>query len=224
MRLALEDAGADYVDVAREDGGMARMQALMEGAEVACPPFAPPFLRAGEVLVGQTANILLFLGPRLGLVPGDEAGRLWVHQLQLTLADFAAEGHDTHHPVGIGLYYEDQKAEAKRRAADFRASRIPKFLGYFEDVLARNPAGGTWLAGDAASYADLSLFQLIAWLRFAFPRAMARMALDYPLLSALHDRVAARKRISAYLRSSRRLPFNNDDLFRYYPELDDDAD
>lgn len=219
VRLALEEAGADYVDVAREADGMDRMMALLEGQDTPRPPFAAPFLRAGDLLIGQTANILLFLGPRLGLAPDDEGGRLWVHQLQLTLADFAAEGHDTHHPISVNLYYEDQQQEALRRAADFTANRMPKFLGYFESVLER--ADGQWLAGERLSYADLSLFQMIAWLRYAFPKTMRRMAADYPLLRALHDRVAARKRIKAYLKSERRLPFNDDDLFRHYRELDE---
>ncbi|GIZ53049.1 glutathione S-transferase [Noviherbaspirillum aridicola] len=221
VRLALEEAGADYVDVAREAGGMERLMALLEGEDVARPPFAPPFLKTGDLLIGQTANILLFLGPRLGLAPEDEAGRLWVHQLQLTLADFAAEGHDVHHPVSVNLYYEDQRDEARRRAADFIESRIPKFLGYFETVLAR--AGGEWLVGDRVSYADLSLFQVVAWLRYAFPRAMQRLGDSHPLVGALHDRVAARPHVKAYLKSERRLSFSEDDLFRHYPELDEGA-
>lgn len=218
VRLALEEAGAEYVDVGREADGVDRMMALLEGPDVRRPPFAPPFLRAGELLIGQAANILLFLGPRLGLAPDDEAGRLWVHQLQLTLADFAAEGHDTHHPISVNLYYEDQQEEARRRAADFTGSRMPKFLDYFESVLER--ADGPWLAGDSVSYADLSLFQLIVWLRYAFPKTMRRLDADHPLLCALHDRVAARAPIKAYLKSKRRLPFNDDDLFRHYRELD----
>ncbi|HZW20680.1 glutathione S-transferase [Noviherbaspirillum sp.] len=221
VRLALEEGGADYVDVARRSErsgmGMAAMFRLMESA--AHLPFAPPFLRAGGQVIGQTANILLFLGPRLGLAPEDEAGRLWVHQLQLTVADCVAEAHDTHHPIGSGLYYEEQKEEAHRRAADFTAARIPKFLDYFEAVLRRRP-GGEWLAADMPTYADLSLFQLVEGLRYAFPKTMARLEPACPLVVALHGRVAARKRIKAYLKSKRRLPFNNDDVFRHYPELE----
>jgi glutathione S-transferase len=223
VRLALEEGGADYVDVARQSErsgmGMAAMSRLMESETLAHLPFAPPFLKAGEQVIGQTANILLFLGPRLGLAPEDEAGRLWVHQLQLTIADLVGEAHDTHHPIASGLYYEEQKEEALRRAADFTAERMPKFFGYFERVLQRS-LGNEWLAGEALSYVDLSMFQVIEGLRYAFPRTMKRLEPDYPLLIALHDRVAERKRIKVYLKSKRRISFNNEDVFRRYRELD----
>src|SRR5664279_2209043 len=146
VRLALEDSGADYLDVARGDRGMARMMKMMEAGS-GTPPFAPPFLKAGKLVIGQTANILLYLGPRHGLAPAGEAGRLWAHQLQLTVADLVQEVHDTHHPIAGGLYYEDQRPEARRRAGDFVENRAPKFLGYFERVLARNPAGDRHLVG-----------------------------------------------------------------------------
>ena len=220
VRLALEDAGARYVDVARTDGGEEAMQALMDGRRVARPPFAPPFLKAGRLLIGQTANILLYLGPRLKLAPASEAGRLWTHQLQLTIADLVAEAHDTHHPISSGLYYEDQRREAKRRSVHFIEERIPKFLGYFEGLLARNPRGEAYLAGRAVTYADLSLFQAVAGLRYAFPKAMSRLARSHRHVAALHDRVAARPRIAAYLRSPRRIAFNEQDIFRDYPALD----
>jgi len=224
VRLALEDAGADYVDVARlpERGGrgVPALMRFLESRSVECPPFAPPFLKAGKLVIAQTANILLFLGPRLGLVPKNEAIRLWAHQLQLTIADWVVEVHDTHHPISGGLYSEDQKREAKRRAADFRAERLPKFLDYFGEVLKRNPKGTDYLVGRAASYVDLSLFQMIAGLRYAFPAALARLEPKHPRLAALHDRVSARPRIAAYLKSPRRLPFNQQDTFRHYPELD----
>ena len=224
IRLALEEAGADYIDVARRAArsgmGMPAMLDLLESADVIRPPFAPPFLMAGDQIIAQTANILQFLGPPLGLVPHDEAGRLWVHQLQLTLADMLTEVHDTHHPIASGLYYKDQKPEALRRATDFTTARMPKFLDYFETVLERNPHGAAFMAGDAVSYADLSMFQMIAGLRYAFPRAMTRLEPATPRLVALHDRIATRKRIKAYLKSKRRLAFNNDGIFRYYKELD----
>ena len=221
-RLALEDAGADYVDVARlrKGGGLPALMRFPESRSAERPPFAPPFLRAGALVIGQTANILLFLGPRLGLAPKNEAGRLWAHQLQLTIADWVAEVHETHHPISGGLYYEEQKREAKRRAADFRAERLPKFLDYFERVLERNPKGAGHLVGKAVSYVDLSIFQMIAGLRYAFPRAMARLEPKHPRLAALHDRVSARRRLAAYLSSERRLPFNQQGIFRHYPELD----
>ena len=216
VRLALEDAGADYVDVARRSGGMDKMVRLMEGGRAAHPSFAPPYLRAGKLMIGQTANILLYLGGRHRLAPAGEAGRLWVHQLQLTLADFLVEAHDTHHPIASGLYYEDQRPEAKRRAADFIANRIPKYLGYFEGLL----GDGRYLTGARASYADLSLFQMVAGLRYAFPRAMARIEKKHPGVVALHDRVAERPRLAAYLSSKRRIAFNEMGIFRHYPELD----
>jgi glutathione S-transferase len=217
VRLALEEAGVDYVDVARaRRGGVAAMMRLMERRTE--PPFAPPFLKAEKRVVAQTANILHFLGPRLGLAPRAEAGRLWVHQLQLTVTDFVAETHDTHHPIASSLYYEDQKPEAKRRAALFVRERLPKYLGYFERVLAAG--GARWMVGARLTYVDLSMFQVVAGLRYAFPRAMARRAFRYPGLARLHDRVAARPRVAAYLASDRRLPFNEMDVWRRYPELD----
>ena len=221
VRLALEEAGADYVDVARRKGGTSAMMRLMESAQVARPPFAPPFLKAGRLLIGQTADILLFLGDRHGLAPKDEAGRLWTHQLQLTLADLVVEAHDTHHPIASGLYYEDQKPAARQRAEDFRRNRIPKFLGYFERVLERNRRGDRWLVGARLTYADLSLFQVVAGLTYAFPHAMQRQAKRHPKIVALHDRVAARPHIKAYLASERRIPFNESGIFRHYPELDE---
>jgi glutathione S-transferase len=220
VRLAFEDSGADYADVARTEKGMTAMSAMLEDKAASRPPFAPPFLQHGRQTIAQVANILLYLGPRLGLSPRGQADRLFVHQLQLTVTDLVAEVHDTHHPVGNGLYYEDQKPEARRRAKEFRETRIGKFLGYFERVLAANPAGDTWLVGGDATYIDLSLFQVIEGLRYAFPRAMAKQEKRWPRLIALHDRVAARPRISAYLESPRRIPFNEEGIFRRYDELD----
>jgi glutathione S-transferase len=220
VRLALEDAGARYRDVGRED--MSALTRFLDGRDIPQPPFAPPFLKSGKLVIAQTANILFYLGPREGLAPKGEAGRLWVHQLQLTVADLVQESHDVHHPLGTNFYYEDQKPESLRRAADFRAERLPKFLGYFEDILARNRAKGDYLNGRRRSYADLSLFQVVEGLRYAFPRAMARLDRDHPRIATLHDRIAARPRIKAYLASDRRIPFNEDGIFRHYPELDAD--
>jgi glutathione S-transferase len=219
VRLALEDAGANYRDIAREEGYNA-IDDLLDDPCTTTPSFAPPFLRDGEVIVGQTAAILLYLGPKLGLAPKSERLRLWTHQIQLTIADCVAEAHDTHHPVGSGKYYEEQKPEARRNAEEFRAERVPKFLGWFETILSRNPHGPGQLVGDRITYADLSLFQLIEGLNYAFPKLMARIGKDYPKVSALHDAVAARPKIKAYLQSDRRLPGNAYDVFRHYPELD----
>jgi glutathione S-transferase len=223
VRLALEEAGAEYCDVARlsgKGGGVAALLRMLEGGKMARPPFAPPFLKAGRLTIGQTANILLYLGSRHRLAPKSTAGRLWCHELQLTIADFVGEIHDTHHPVAGSLYYEDQKKEARRRAADFLENRLPKFLGYFEQTLAHNPRGDRHLVGAALSYVDLSMFQIIAGLRYAFPHAMARAARRHRRLIALHGRVQERARIAAYLASPRRIPFNDEGIFRHYPELD----
>jgi glutathione S-transferase len=218
VRLALEHAGLPYADVAREPGGERRMLALLDGHGVARVPFAPPFLKAGTLVIAQTANILLFLGERHGLAPRGVAGRLWVHQLQLTLADLVAEVHDSHHPIAAGLYYEDQKREAKMRSADLLRHRVPKFLGYFEQALSRTSSG--FLVGARPTYADLSLFQVVEGLRYAFPAGMKRLSPKYRRIAALDARVAALPRIAAYLASPRRIPFDEQGIFRRYPELD----
>jgi len=224
VRLALEFAGAKYVDFAlvpeKKGGGVAALGRYLEGRDIERPPFAPPFLKAGKLIIGQTANILEFLGPRLRLAPRDVGGRHWVNQLQLTIGDFIVEAHDVHHPIGGGLYYEEQKGPAKRRAKDFLKNRVPKFLGYFERVMKRNSTGGPGMVGSKLTYADLSLAQVIAGLQFAFPNAIKQALPQYPGLVALHDHVFSRPRIRRYLASRRRLGFNNSDLFRHYRELD----
>jgi glutathione S-transferase len=204
IRLALEDAGADYVDVARRPNGMKAMQVQLKRN----PVFACPMLRAGTLVIAQTALILQYLGPRLGLAPKNQKTQLWLHQQQLTISDWLVEVHDVHHPVGSGLYYEDQKPESLRRAEEFRRNRLPKYLGYFERL--ERPKAFTYL--------DLSLFQMVEGLRYAFPNAMKR--LRYPRLAALRDKVAARPRLAAYLASERRIAFNRQGIFRHYPELD----
>jgi glutathione S-transferase len=193
---------------------------FLEGRSLERPPFAPPFLKAGRLVIGQTANILQFLGPRHGLAPKDESGRLWTHQLQLTIADFLVEIHDTHHPMSANQYFEQQRKEARRRSADFLKHRLPKYLGYFERLLARSARKGRYLLGARLCYADLSLFQIVAGLSYAFPRAIRRSARKYPRLLALHESVQARPRIAAYLASPRRVPFNDEGIFRHYAELD----
>jgi glutathione S-transferase len=221
IRLTLEEGGADYVDVARDPNfGRPGIMKFLEDPALEHPPFAPPFLRAGKLLLSQTANILQFLAPRHNLVPKSEASRLWAHQLQLTIADWLYETGQTHHPIANALYYEDQTAEAKKRAAHFTSTRIPKFLGYFERILRRNSKGADFVFGKKVSYVDLSLFQMIEGLRYAFPKTMARLEPQHPRLVALHDCVMARPRIAAYLSSPRRLPFNQQGIFRHYPELE----
>lgn len=220
VRLALAEADAPYVDVARERGTGALM-ALWEAEDVDHPPFAPPFLKDGKKLIGQTANILLYLGDKHGLAPKNEVGRLWVNQIQLTIADLVSEAHETHHPIGSDLYYEDQKPEALKRAQEFRKGRIAQLLGWFETILARNPKGDAFLVGARLTYADTSLFQAVEGLSYAFPKAIKRELRKAPRVVALRDRVAARPRIKAYLQSERRIPFNEQGIFRHYPELDD---
>jgi glutathione S-transferase len=220
VRLLLEEAGADYVDVARTKGGMAAMMRFLEGEERGALPFAAPFIVVDGVVVSQTANIVAYLALRLGLVSEDEALRAEAMQIQLTIADFVGEIHDVHHPIAGGLYYDDQKKEAKRRAQSFVKERLPRYLGWLEDVLERN---GDWLVGRDLTYVDLSAFQVIEGLRYAFPNAMGRIERKIPRLIALRDRVAARPRIAAYLESERRIPFNQQGIFRRYVELDPPA-
>ena len=228
VRLALEAAGAEYADVARGDEtggeGLGAMAHYLDDESVARPPFACPFLVDGKRIIGQTAAILLYLGPRLGLVGKTEADQLWTHQIQLTIADLVTEAHDTHHPIGSSLYYEQQRHEALRRSMDFRRNRLPKFVGWFEAVLQRNlrnaDRAAPHLVGGRLSYADLSLFQVVEGLHYALPRAAARTLKKAPLVTRLHAGVARHKRLAAYLASDRRLPFNEQGIFRHYPELD----
>ena len=226
VRLALEEAGAPYVDVAREKGpgrGVKALMAMLDGVAAPQTPFAPPFLRDGEVIVSHVANILHYLGPKIGLAPEAEAERLFAHGLQLTITDFVMEVHDTHHPISTDLYYEDQKHEAKARASAFLAHRVPKYLDYFERVLNENPSGPAHAVGATLTTVDLSLFQIWAGMAYAFPRAFAGAGKRYPALAALTASVAARPNVARYLASERRIPFNESGIFRHYPELDQAA-
>ncbi|KAA1180262.1 glutathione S-transferase [Rhizobium tropici] len=226
VRLAFEQAGADYVDICRgeaiEGQGMPAMLAVMKNGEGSNIPFAPPFLKDGDVIIPHVANILMYLGPKFGLAPKDEGQRHVLNGLQLTITDLVAEVHDTHHPIATSKYYEDQKQEANARAAEFIDNRIPKFLGYFERVLQQNPDGPNHIFGKSLTYVDLSLFQIHEGLRYAFPRATARLGQHYPHLTALHAAVMKLPNIARYLQSDRRIPFNEDGIFRHYPELDKD--
>jgi glutathione S-transferase len=224
VRLVLEDAGASFVDVARlpesDGGGPRALVELLEADDIGTPTFAPPILQHGDLYVSQTAVICSYLGERHGLAPQGDA-RWKAQHLQLTLADFVTEIHDTHHPVSSSLYYDDQKVEAQRRAAAFRDERLPKFLGYFERVLALNTAArNRWLVGAHCSHADLSLFQVVSGLEYAFPTALAALRDGHPNVFALRDRVSNRTNIATYLASERRIPFNEYGIFRYCPELD----
>jgi glutathione S-transferase len=219
VRLALEDAGVPYEDIGREgEAGVKAMVDLLPGRGGLA--FAPPILEDGEVIVSQSANILMYLAPRLDLAPANEAGRFTANGLQLTLADLVDEAHNTHHPIAPGLYFEDQREPAKARARDFLDHRAPKYLAYFESLLSKS--GTTYLVGDRHSYVDLSMFQVIEGLGYAFPRATSGFAEHYPGLASLRQRVLQRPRLAGYLGSARRLPFNETGVFRHYPELDQD--
>jgi glutathione S-transferase len=222
VRLVLEEAGAPYVDVGRlpreQGGGTPAVVAFYEGSNDGHPIFAPPVLVHGDFVLAQTAAICHFLGRRHGLAPGDETGAAQALALELTVADLVAEVHETHHPISSALYYEDQKREAKQRAKHFVGERMPRFLTYFERVLRRN--GGEVLVGTGVSHADLSLFQALEGLAYAFPESFARAGRKTPGVRALAERVRARPRIAAYLASERRMPFNQQGIFRHYPELD----
>lgn len=215
VRLALEAGGIPYRDWARAEGDDA-LVADMKAREGQVP-FAPPYLVAGDLVIAQTANILLLLGDR-HLGPRGERDRLFAHTLQLTIADLVAEAHDTHHPVALMDYYDDQKPEAARRAADFRAQRMPKFLTYFERVL--SGSGGPFLLGADWTYPDLSLFHALEGLAYAFPKRLAALTGDASNVMALRERVRGLPELADYLASDRRLPFDENDIFRHYPELD----
>jgi glutathione S-transferase len=221
VRLALEDANAAYIDVAREpDRGTKEMIRLMKSASEPHIPFAPPFLKDGDLIISHVANILFYLGPKLGLAPEDETLRWFANGLQLTITDFVAEAHDTHHPIAISKYYDEQKPEAEARTSEFLRNRIPKFLGYFERVLQQNPDGAGHVVGNGVTYVDISMFQVMEGLAYAFPKAMKHYAGHYPGLEKLRDKVKARPNIADYLASPRRLAFNEHCVFRHYPELD----
>ena len=234
VRLALEEAGAEYVDVARqknttasEDSGQednrAAILEILQDSSQTRPPFAPPFLIDGDVMVAQAANILNYLAPKIGLAPASKADQLFAHQIQLTVTDFLMEVHDTHHPIANALYYEDQIEEAKKRAGNFIEHRISKHMGYYEQIIANNPSAFNWLIGETLTYPDLSLFQIVEGLRYAFPKAFAKLEGNYPHMTALHDAVATRPNTAAYLASERRIPFNSMGVFRHYPELDSES-
>ncbi|WFS01042.1 glutathione S-transferase [Rhizobium tumorigenes] len=225
VRLALEEAGAEYIDVTRESsgGGTSVMLEIMKREKRPLIPFSPPFLKDGELFISHVANILLYLGPKLGLAPAGDTQRFVANGLQSTITDLVSEVHDTHHPLSTSKYYEDQKETAKLRAEAFIQERIPKYLDYFERILNANTSGPSYSVGPSLSYVDLSLFQVVEGLTYAFPRAMKGYVPRYPSLIALRYAVAKRPNIARYLQSERRLPFNEDGIFRHYPELDQDV-
>ncbi len=216
VRLAMEAMGLDYDDCARRLGAEALVADM--AARRGRTPFAAPYLASEGLVVAQVPNILMFLGERHGIVPSGMRDRLWLNQIQLTVTDIVAEVHAVHHPIATGDYYEDQQAEAIRAATQFRDERLPKFLDWFEAAIRDTP--GDWLIDHHWTYADTSLFQLVAGLRYMFPQRMATLEPDYPAIVRLHDAVATLPGVRAYLKSDRRLPFNEDGIFRHYPELD----
>lgn len=222
VRLVFEAAGVPYVDVARlpaaKGGGDAAIERALAGALPGMPPFAPPFVRIGALVIAQTANICRFVAERHGLAPNGEEPRALALELALTVADLVTEVHDTHHPISVMQTYEEQRPQARKRAALFREQRLPRFLGHFEAALAI--AEGPYLFGETCTYPDLSLFQALSGLAYAFPRAYAQASLATPGLLALHAAVAAEPKIAGYLKSRRRLRFNEQGIFRHYPELD----
>ncbi|MAV87375.1 MAG: glutathione S-transferase [Rhodospirillaceae bacterium] len=224
VRLALEYSNSEYEDVARNvsDPGSARtlITEFLNNNNNVNLPFAPPFLIDGDSVIAQAALILHYLAPKIDLVSEREDERLFAHQIQLTVTDLLMEVHDTHHPISNSLYYEDQIEEAKKRTTNFIENRIPKYLKYFETILINNHKTNDWLVGNKLSYADLSLFQIIEGLRYAFPQATSKVERDFPHVINVRNKVETIPNINAYLKSSRRIPFNTMGVFRYYPELD----
>lgn len=222
MRLVLEESGVEYVDLARmpeeEGGGVKAIQKILGAESGMSPIFAVPVIEVDGWMISQTANICLFLARRLGLVPSSDEDQLVANQLQLTFADFVDEIHDTHHPIAVAEYYEDQKEEARRKSKFFLDIRLPKFMGFFEDALRHN--GGAYFVGDELSYVDLSAYQVVRGLEYAFPQATEEYQGQMPSLMALAKRVEERPRIAEYLKSERRISFNENGIFRHYPELD----
>eukprot|EP01113_Clastostelium_recurvatum_P040210 TRINITY_DN622_c0_g1_i2.p1 TRINITY_DN622_c0_g1~~TRINITY_DN622_c0_g1_i2.p1 ORF type:complete len:253 (+),score=65.39 TRINITY_DN622_c0_g1_i2:27-761(+) len=225
VRLAFVEAGVEFTEVIDKSNVPKLLSLIKEGTLDGKPishlPLAPPILKHGDVVIAQTAAILLYLGSKLNLAPADEADKIWAHQIQLTITDFVLEIHNTHHPVDNAKYYEDQKEEAKAYAKSFREGRLPKFLGYFERILERNPKGPNHLVGDAITTEDLALFQVVTGLLHAFPKAAKRVLESVPRVAALHKAVGERPRIKAYVEGDKRIPFNQTGIFRCYPELDD---
>jgi glutathione S-transferase len=220
VRLLFVDAGVDWIEVARDPNGegSAAVVAARRGLLGGLPPYAPPILQVGSLVISQTANICAFVAARHGLVDEDPGRRAEALGLQMTIADVVSEVHDTHHPIAAGMYYEDQKTEAIAASRAFLDERLPAWLRYFSRV--RAAGGGDWLLGDRLTYVDLSLYQLLRGLRYAFPHGFARAIADHGGLLAIHDAVAARPRIAAYAASPRCMPFNESGIFRRYPELD----
>lgn len=218
VRLFLELHGLSYRDCGPDEGAEALMDDLKSRQGKVGEPYAPPYLADGDICVSQVAHILAYLSDKHGPTVEDKQLLFWLIQLQLDITDIVAEVHDVHHPVASGLYYDDQKDAAARAAKDFREERIPKWFAHFER--AAGAVDGDWIGGARPSHVDTSLFQLIEGLEYAFPKRMKAVRGDYPKLFALRDSVRDLEPVAAYLASDRRQAFNEDGIFRHYPELD----
>jgi len=214
VRLALEAAEIEYEDMAREQGAEALIADLQGRGGIR--PFAPPYLVDGELCIGQTAHILAFLADRHDFGAGELEVDLQLIQLQLDITDIVAEVHNVHHPVAAALYYQDQIDAAYEAAQHFRDQRLPKYLDHFEAALEEN--GGPCVLGDRWTHVDTSLFQLMEGLDYMFPNRMRE--LDYPRLELCRQAMMEIAGVEQYLASDRRLSFNEDGIFRFYPELD----
>jgi glutathione S-transferase len=214
VRLALEAAEIEYEDMAREQGAEALIADLQGRGGIR--PFAPPYLVDGELCIGQTAHILAFLADRHDFGAGELEVDLQLIQLQLDITDIVAEVHNVHHPVAAALYYQDQMDAAYEAARHYRDQRLPKYLDHFEAALEEN--GGPCVLGDRWTHVDTSLFQLMEGLDYMFPNRMRE--LDYPRLELCRQAMMEIAGVEQYLASDRRLSFNEDGIFRFYPELD----
>ena len=220
VRLAFEATGTPYEDTALTQSAQEVLttvdpQRQLKDRDV---HFAVPVLKHGDFSIGQTSAILAYIGPIIGLSPKDDQGKAKVNQIQLTIADFTVEAHDTHHPIGKMQYYEDQKEEALKKAIDFVDNRLPKFLDYFERQITAN-GNEPWLYGNTMTYADTSLLEVISGLLYAFPKCVEEQKSKAPKVFALYDAVRNHEKIKAYLASERRQKYNMG-VFRYYAELD----
>ncbi|GAA6016890.1 hypothetical protein JCM11491_006903 [Sporobolomyces phaffii] len=241
IRLFFEATATPYKDSALIQGQSAILPYLngsFPGHDANPLPFAPPILRHGDVVISQTSNILLYLATHLespiDLSPSSssldtapatatvqDTSIYHVQSLALTILDLNNETHDTHHPVSVSSYYEDQKEPALLKARDFRQNRVPKFFKYFEALLEREAERGGWLVrGGVPSYADLCLFQVVDGLKFAFPNLLSKLLPLHPRIRDHHERVKSAKRIKEYLDSDRRQEYSMG-VFRYYEELDE---
>ncbi|KAK4058824.1 hypothetical protein OIO90_000270 [Microbotryomycetes sp. JL221] len=234
VRLMFEATGVTYRDAPQEDGQdciIPYVTGNFADHDKNPLPFAVPVLRHNDVVISQVPNIVLYLSSRLPPIDldGESTNTAqtpaplhdlstfhWLEQL-MTILDMNNEVHETHHPIDIRLYYEDQKAEAQKRAQAFREARIPKFLGNFENNIKKHTSG---FLNEKVSPADLALFHMVEGILFAFPERINQVKSEFPHVFKLRDTIKSSRRIQAYINSGRRIPFNNYGIFRHYTELD----